>query len=665
MDINNLIEKGFSSRQISQISFIDDLGFDLSNISADVSVETLKDFKNNLEEDKFSPKHIKDLKNFIDNNDNIDVTNLLKINFNTDNLTYLEWFVKNGYNISKISELGNGREKLSYLKYIYEKTNKAYNYLEELNVTPLDLEYLYSMIDDYNVRKYLDIIPDSERFLLFNKTAYEIKSTDKKIPDLSILFSNKYNIEQVREIAIGIQSGANPIDIKKYCDEEFTPAQIEVICYGLAQKLDVTFFNKKEYSARQMDSICTYLSIIEDGESFDINQICDVKYSAYCMEFLGERLRAHEDISVYTKYNYDVNQMNVLYMGIRNNIDISKYEDISLSGRDMYLIYNALKLDPDGKNIDINYLKSDIPTTQKVNYLVQYCLSKYNLKNINKLDIKLNNRMAEINDYYCNDYDEDWYGEDNSVYFETDDDKIIVLDQKETFDYPNSVSEIIKTDEDHDFNAVFVNNYTPMLEEIFKIICFIEFGDKVKSVNLYLDEELYYIDFAFDEKDDVEDIINTIVEETLDTLMNENYYSKIYRPLFYNLNDFNDCGIINLDDISWKYDLNLFGDFTFVFEEDLFDDDSEITDENIKEKYEKFMKDSELLYAYYAEDVKLAKLYDKDFNLLKEETIYGTYKIEDKLSKLFNVNIIGIMENLDDDIDRDEDDFDFEEVEKD
>ena len=53
-----------------------------------------------------------------------------------------------------------------------------------------------------------------------------------------------------------------------------------------------------------------------------------------------------------------------------------------------------------------------------------------------------------------------------------------------------------------------------------------------------------------------------------------------------------------------------------------------------------FEDECEKLYACWAEDVHNVKLFDKDFNLLDEKIIYGSYNIENKLSKEFNVEKI-------------------------
>lgn len=631
MDIEKLSIKGFDNRQISQIIFINELGIDLSNINIDISVDILKNFKNKLKNKEIDSSEISALKDLIEAEGNI--TNLLSGKLDYLKLKSLYWFASNKYDISNVSKEEYSNKNLEHLKDIYENTKKAYELLEDPKISPSTLYALGNVAkySDFNLNKYLPYIKNFEQLDSFSYIADICMKEKLDIPDISILFDDNYNWKQKNEILNGLAHG---VDITQYCDETFDDKQMSCIRQGLINGVDVTLYNKKRYTAEQMDAILEFQSLILDGEiDFNINLICNHKYSPECMYFLGEKLANGEDISIYIKNDYDINQMHVLCMGLEYDVDISQYEDPNLSGREMYVIFNGLKML--SKGVDISVLKSNLSIKEKIDYLINFTSIK-NLKNIDSLDIKLNSKMENINDFY-DEYDEE--ERDYAINIYTNDDKILISEKEKYIDI-DDIKYYVKTDEDDSYAETFMDEYENEVKDMLDLITFVEINDGgATSVNLYTGEKLYFIDFNFFDNN-INEVIEDIIEETIECLKYHIDYGLKYGSFFDSLDEMEACGIIKPSRLVWTYDFNLFSDFAFITEKELQELGCLADDESLKKMFINFEDECEKLYACWAEDVHNVKLFDKDFNLLDEKIIYGSYNIENKLSKEFNVEKI-------------------------
>lgn len=631
MNVEELLDKGFDMRQASQILFIDELGINLKDIDITTPVENLKNFKNKLKRNEIPNECINEIKNITKNNGNI--TNLLdydEIGYKQlEKLCDLTWFTSFNYDISRIAKEDYPDKYIKELKNIYYELDEQFELLEDPNINYYTLKTMCDYLEpDYKLKYYLHKATDFNQITALLNVYQSLKLIDKKpdkLPDLSLIFDSQYNPKQAEQIMDGL---IRNVDIRNYCDNTFNYEQMRSIKQGLLDKVDVSFFNKKRYTSEQMDMIEFYLDEIKyENCDFDINLICDCKYSPDMMNFLAKELSEGKDISIYTENNYDINQCNVLKMVIDNDLDVSAFNDVNLDWKNMFVLYKALSFK--NNDIDINYIKSNDTVKNKIDYLIKFTdISK--IKDINPLEIKLLDNSEKLNDFYFyfNNIRE-------TRIYETNDNKILVVEPLDDYDDPDlEYFDEIKCE---DFEGTFVEEYEDEIRTFLDLITFYEFDEAGgHSFNLYTDSPAYQLNLEFDEN--LNFVLELIIEETIDALKYRNY-DITYGSLFDDLEEFNECGVIDVRKMAWVHDFNS-GEPNFIFEKDLKNKiDIDIKDELIF-MYKKFMQESEKIFAASYDDVANIKLFDKDFNLLDESVLYGTMDIEEKISEMFNVNLV-------------------------
>lgn len=645
IDTIYLMNRGFEMRQINQLVALDELGYDLSEIDVLVDVDTLKTFRKNIENKVYSESKLATLKEFADKG--LNITQLIKYNWEITTIDRLGAMLEAGVDISGIDDKFNVNQ-ITELWHAACVNGTDISYLINSEIPAPLIEKTCIIADrrpDYEptLKEIYGNNLDIERIRSLVSAIYDCLADDKLI-DVKPLMTDKYDSKQVRIILEGLRHDINILD---YCDERYNSYQMSCIYTGLTSDVDVTLFNKLRYDEYQMDTILAWLMYL-GNDNEDINTILDDKLNPAQMELLISRKSAGMDISLFEDRKYTYEQMFAIYTGIKKGIDVNIYKDTGLSGEEMYTVMNALKMQKEGYDIDIEmFLNPEIKLEDKLKNLI----SKLNIPTINlnaeTLDEKINE--IDLNEFY-------------NHYSERDDDEIIrvqlsngssIIFTPSSLDVP--MNNVAYFEEDYSIEESFVETYKEEIDKLTEILSFIKYENNQYCLYNLLKEkmvETLELDIDCCDEYEIDYVYEKVIEETASYLSGDEYYD--YSPLFFDTYELAQYGGPDPEKLVIMKNMQMFTDNMYAIERDFKTNDINNIKKLFNELYCKF-------YAFYSEDTFTYQILDKDGKETNSGVWYGSYDLERRIKEEFKSDVINISdehEKFDDE--RKEDGWEYE-----
>lgn len=628
IDTIYLMNRGFELRQINQLVALDELGYDLSEIDILTDIDTLKTFRKNIENNLYSEANAKIIKDFA--NEGLNITQLIKYSWDTTSLKRLGDMVKAGVDISNITDKFDVNQ-ISELWHAVCVNGTDISYLINPEIPAPLMEKTCLIVDkrpEYEsvLKEMYESNLDIERIKVLISAIYDSLKEEKMI-DVRPLMNDKYDTKQTRIILEGLRRGINILD---YCDERYNSYQMSCIFTGLTNDIDVTLFNKLRYDECQMDTILAWLMYLGNDDK-DINVILDDRLNSAQMELLISRKSSGMDISLFEDRKYTYEQMFAIYTGIKKGVDVSIYKDTGFSGEEMYTVMNALKMQKEGYDIDIDiFLNPEISLDEKLKIL------------ISKLKIPTINLNVETLDDKINKTDLDYfYGH----YVERDDNEIInvKLGNDSTIIFtPSDVdvpaNNIVYFEEDYSIEESFVETYKEEIEKITEILSFIKYENNQYCLyNLLKKDPVETLDLSIDccEEYEIDYVYEKIIEETASYLGGDDYYE--YSPLFFDGYELAEYGGPDAEKLVISKNMRMFTDNMYAIERDFKTNDINHIKKLFNELYSKF-------YAFYSEDTFEYKILDKNGKEIDNGVWYGSFNLKERIEREFKVEVLEIKD---------------------
>lgn len=155
---------------------------------------------------------------------------------------------------------------------------------------------------------------------------------DKNV-DVVKYLNMPFNYRQLREIEEGL---LDDLDVSIYADPKFTVEQMNSILDGLREGVDVSVYANPKYSYRKMDLIKLFLikNIPVDFDKIPDNLKKDIL--RYMIKFIRYGVNPEKYL------NYKIGQLYEITKGLKEGLDISQFDDISLSKDEMKKIRQKL-----------------------------------------------------------------------------------------------------------------------------------------------------------------------------------------------------------------------------------------------------------------------------------------------------------------------------------
>lgn len=639
MDAIILSSKGFNDKQISQMLKIKELGLDLSNINISTPVEKLRIIKDKLKNNEI-PKNILDYVNILikDGHDPVELLVDIKNQSNRYIRICYELLCKD-YDIENLKKLD--REKFCKIaEAILGGCRVSLKCLESPN---LSLGIVNKGVEvacgGVEIEEYFNKGFSEERI----SQILCIKECNPKL-DVSPLFDMSYDDKQIGVLG---QALIHKIDLLSYCDNKFNYKQMWQIYNGLCDDVDVTIYNKRRYSANQMEIIEEALlynkHLLENNvETIDITKILNPNYQSALMDLIFMCEKDKVDTSLIENKGYDFGQAFTILDGKYYGLDTSLYADPSNSAEEMRTIFNALILKNENKyDIDMSFiLDKSVSVKSKIKYLADLIGSSYKNIDFSKsekdtLDNIINDKSANIDNYYLNlkNNKKDKIFLYNNTLFSgiTTDGCEIKLKYADLY-LPDL---IMKRTDMSNINLELVLTYCDELKKLINIISFVGYDDEngYYIKNLATGKCTEYIaksdigDFLYHFRRLYERIVDNTIEATA-------YKREMCFTVFNNLETMAQSFGPDVEKIMLSYDMKMPKTKAYIFEKDLHEKYGNLSK---KEFSEILMKEVEMQYASYIDDTYEAFLYDKDGNLSYVTCIYGSRNIKEKLEEQFNV----------------------------
>lgn len=620
MYIEELFDKGYDIRQINQIIEIDKLGIDLSNINTLADPDILKKFKNKIINHEFSDYIINKFKEAV--NDGFDIYHLINEDINELSLGFLCSLLCEECDLSNFNKHMDSLniERLYFLSksvdvsYLFGFDND--NVLKEICLSISNSCDKNSF--NIKVRNILNSEMDIYSALELIK-ALELAEKQKKEIDVYSFLDGKFNSKQLHVIMAAL---LDDIDLRKYADERYDEVQLRVLHSAIKSGLDINYFNKLRYSGEQMDTICFWLSELDREEESNINLILNNKYNCVQMDLIMCCYKEDIDVSKICNDTYDFSQMYSIYKGIRLGLNVDLFKDLNLTGREMYTVINALQLQQQGYNIDINiFLDQTIPLKDKLNILIKTVYNSNIDLNYQSLDdVVSHNSRLDLNDFYfyCESIPDEYK-------FTLNDDNYIILN-KTASELPDQIG--IFDSEAH-IEEIFLDLYEDEILKIIDILSFIDYTDKGFFLyNLLYDEQIYNIDVYCDILESLSLAYEEIKDNTFISL-SEGYDNGSF---FYTLDEIAECGGPDKKKLVIEKELFEVSDTLFIIERDINPEDIPNIKNMFEESYEKY-------YSYFKNDVFAYDIFNKNGDSIKNGIWYGSFDLKNRLEKELNVSI--------------------------
>lgn len=653
MTTEELLSKGFDTRQINQMLKINEYGLDLSIIDVFTPLETLRQIKDGLKNKKINDILISYAKTLISDGHN-PIEMLINMDNVTDKFAYICYCLLNeDYDITTLKKL-TIQSFYAISESILSGCKISLKCLEDPNLSvsvvrkAVNLAMRGTCIEEYFNKGF-----SNDRIL----NILSVKESDSTL-DVTPLFDMSYNDSQIEIIAISIKNG---IDLLNYCDNKFSASQMSVIYNGLRDGIDVTVYNKRRYSSSQMQIIsdvlhhnkfCKYYEMEDD--KVDVNKILNANYQSALMNliFICQKDKVNTDLIENKGYNFE--QAFAILEGQRSGIDTTLYADPSNSAEEMRMILNAIRLKNEKKyDVDMSFiLDKSVSTKSKMMYLIELVTVSFKDVDLNKdkstsLDDIIINKSTDLNDYYLNEYNEEemsyiMYSEE-VVNAKTCDGYVIKV-TAEVLNFPDIR---LMTSDCDIISEQLVSTYKTEIENLIKIISFVEY-DEVQGYcikNLAMDKRTEYINLE-DMGDCFEDMCkfyDRILDNTIDAVAFDRCR---------NFTIFDDCESMaesfgpDITKVMLSYDMKCPKITGFIFDKQLRGKYGDLTNEELNAA---FKTEVETAYASFVNDTYIAIMYDRRKKGIRIEDVYGSRNIREKLEKLFNVKFkeFNICDELD------------------
>lgn len=330
IDINELLEAGYDISVVNQIIKVAEKGVDISDITMNVDIDTLRpltrelfngsiykkmfDFYKSLRE----TRGIKINKEYEDLIKKID--DLIKNGFDENILLYLNLYDK-GNNLKRLVSLENQANKIEesilpflqkgfntgeieQILFAHEKNFKIENYIktetekfDRDRLQALNLLHKHYLKNNIELDNTFSKLAECRMTLRVMKKAIEALEGEK---DLSPIFDRGYENSQLGILISAIRDG---LDYSYLENKKLTVQQMNEIYTGLRQNIDVSLFSNENFTDIQMKTIRILLvknSLSKPEEIIDPTPLLNPKISSFEMELYIEA-KEKKDLEVELK----------------------------------------------------------------------------------------------------------------------------------------------------------------------------------------------------------------------------------------------------------------------------------------------------------------------------------------------------------------------------
>lgn len=633
MDVEKLIEKGFTNRQISQLIFIEEAGVNLDNIDILTPVEKLIKFKKDLAEEKFYSNQILTIRSLNDKGYN--VAPLLDLSIPRDRYYKLQELIINGYDITRLANPKLPEQNFEILFNCIIQNEVQYPFLETEKIFSGQIEDCFDLLKEnpsFSSIFDLDISKMRLKFAIEIALACQIAGVKFNIKEM---IDEKFSDQQVMQIASLARYGINLLD---YCDEKFNYEQMCAISTGLTEGVDVSIFNKLRYNASQMDVILDalcYNKDAENGEKINIDILLDSRYSAAHMQLLNQCMQEGKSIEHIANVELNFLQALEILQAQEKGYNLSLFLNNNLSGQEMHLLNVALELQNE-YDIDFNILiENKYSIQEKIKYLIGLITAEYSEIDLSDKD-DIDSVIAGASNIQKEFYNafEGYIGQE----YNACDGNIIT----EYCELPCPLSDFIHSGEDVAVDEAFAEAYYDDIEAVVKILACIDY-DSVDCCylirNIYdgtIAAELDINDF-YNGLDNVLDKQEQIIMDTMENISYNNGNDEVLLDDVLEIEKYGGPSFKKLTYLKYGYGC----EYIYVLESELREIYGNVS-ENI-DKIKKQMSDENLEYtAWCCEDTYRAtysqgkEIYEKHF--------YGSFDERQKLEKSFGVKILDEIE---------------------
>lgn len=633
MDVEKLIEKGFTNRQISQLIFIEEAGVDLENIDILTPVEKLMKFRKDLAEEKFYSNQILTIRNL--NKNGYDVSPLLDLSIPRERYYKLEDLIMDGFDVSRLADPKLSEQNFDTLVDCIFQHGVQYPFLESDRIFSNQIEECFDLLAENPGLESIFSLNISKmrlKFAIEIASACQIAGVKFNIEEM---IDEKFSDQQVMQIASLARYGINLLD---YCDEKFDYEQMCAISTGLTEGVDVSIFNKLRYNASQMDVILEALCYNKDadnGEKINIDILLDSRYSAAHMQLMNQCMQEGKNVEHIANVNLNFLQALEILRAEDKGYDISLFLENNLSGREMHLLNAALAF-KEKYNVDIDTFMKNKTLLSKFEYLISLITKEYaeiNLSDKDDIDSVINNATNDRKEFYSKyeRYIENEYNVTNGII------------KTEYCSLPCPLSDFIHSGDEIAVDEAFAEAYFDDIEAVVEMLACIDYDVKERCYlirNVYdgtiaaeLDINEFYskLSNVFDKQEQI----------IIDTMENVSYNNGNDEVLFDDVCDVEKYGGPSFKRLAYIKEIGFGCEYIFVLEKELKERFGNVSDNLAKIK--KQINDESIEYtAWYFEDTYRAT-YSQEKEI-REKHFYGSFDERQKLEKSFGVKILDEIE---------------------
>lgn len=128
------------------------------------------------------------------------------------------------------------------------------------------------------------------------------------------------------------------VDISKYADPKYSHQQLSEIYAGMCENLDVSLYDDDSFDAVQMWELRQGLK-----HGIDISVYSDANYSNVHMSYIRQCLEDGIDVTYLLDSNLDPYQVQIIDIGLRKKLGVSKYANSQLSLEEIKAIFKKLE----------------------------------------------------------------------------------------------------------------------------------------------------------------------------------------------------------------------------------------------------------------------------------------------------------------------------------
>lgn len=486
--IEKLYLKGFSNKQVNQLlkiyTYTTFWGLDLSSIDTSVDDGELRRIALSLKNHEFN--NLPDLINVLKMglNYGIDIISFFNPDMNHNVLSRIIDCAIKGYDIT---ELYNPKYSMEHLNCLIIAIKKGYDisYLTNTDYSVVKLELILEAFDnDLDIKPYLSDYSDEQL-----KKIIDILSNNKRlIPiDLSLVIKPEYSAFQMDVIEDALRDGIKDISIlQKTC---YKQEHLRAIFNLLTAGKDISYIVDKDLNMRQVNTIEENMDLMEDD--IDYSLIFNKKYNWAFIDMFTA-ITNNEKLVKYLDYfldkNYSFEKFQEIIYGIKNDLDISKYENLN-DIKEIHFIRRMLEYNKKDPSFDISYyLNSEINIDYRIKDYIKSKQTGITYKIIEENEPEKTKLPWEL----------DIYG-DQKMFFLTEQETIVEIGIDEWYDN-SELDEGMGIIDDKSFIDSLNNKELLNSIEDFFIIRYNEKSDCLEIYDLLkdkvIDENVEYLDWS-------------------------------------------------------------------------------------------------------------------------------------------------------------------------